>query len=1681
MESNIEDVSNMSPNLEWWLGEYARQIDALGTSLIVAKSTKTRSSEAIAPLIKTVWGQREPYNNMCPDGSGNDYYEDGYNPSNRCVTGCEATAMAQVMNYWQWPESSPALEAYTADFEVKALPATTFKWNKMKEDYAQDETGEAADAVAELMRYCGQTDKMNYSTEGSTGIGIPYETMVEIFNYSRSFSELRRDFYCTEEWEDIIIEELSEGRPVLYGGYSTNVGHQFIVDGYDGNGLFHINWGWNGSANNYFVLSVADPGHPGVGGSSANDGYMYFQNAIVRLQPNREGNQEPYAVISSDGKVVTFYYDNQRKVRGGIDIVSDKVGLSPYASVTKAVIDNSFANYNPLSTAYWFYNCDKLEKIVGIDNIKTAWVNKMNSMFSGCSSLSGLDLKGFKTGMVRNMSDMFRGCSSMTSLNISTFDTGNVQDMDAMFRNCSNITSLDLSGFNTEKVSNMSHMFSDCSSLSSLDVSHFNTAKVTSMLGMFSGCSSLKSLDVSQFKTDYVTELGYMFANCAGLTSLDVSSFNTSKVAYMSGMFSGCKSLTSLDLSQFNTANLKDMGLMFENCSSLTTLNLYGIKTDNLTSLNATFSGCSSLTTLDLSSFDTGKVSNMAMTFWGCSNLQTIYVSESKWSTASVTSSNMMFAGCTSLKGGNGTMYDSSITDVLYAHIDMEGYAGYLTAREDSGEPESAKPEPYAVLSEDNTVLTFFYDEKKDSRGGLDVGPFTLFDINKGSGWFSHRATIESVVFDMSFADCNLITSTAYWFYGCSSMTKITDISNLKTDNIFSMSNMFNGCSGLKKLDLSSFRTKEVTDMESMFLFCKSLQTIYVSEENWNVSNVTNSQNMFSGCVSLVGSEGTVFDANHTDGEYARIDKKDAPGYLTAKNSGDTSDDYEPYAAYNDGTLTFYYDDKRNSRIGTTYDLIAAETVPSWNENNENITKAVFDESFASAKPIVTSYWFDGCSSLQSIDGLANLNTSKVTSMNGMFQGCSSLIALDLSHFDTKKVTSMGQMFYGCSSLTALDLSNFDTSNVTYMGFMFNMCSNLSSLNVSSFDTKNVTGMRMMFRSCRNLTSLDVSNFDVQSATDLSEMFAYCEGLTSLDVSGFNTAKAETMGYMFRCCDKLTSLDLSSFSTQSAKDNDHGSWTNYGVDGLLNGCRNLSEVKFGSNFVTDENLSCNEVFAGCNSLVNVAYNGDIPARINPTFFTGVGSESIPATLVVPEEYKANYRAKFNGDKFFGGYFKTINTVAEVNAGADGNTYRVKGVCTGIVNTVYGNWYLKDNTGELYIFGTKDKNGNNGRTYPFEKWGFGVGDILTVEGPKTTYSNTVELVDVSIISIEKGGFRIESVSPSDGILTAEGGDVTVNMSCEQGEVVVEIPQEAQSWLTVSSIEQGTSPVITLHAVVNEQIDRSTTVKIMNSNYDYSQEVVVTQKGLAVVVTAEQFLEAEPSDQLYAVTGVLKTVEGGPENQMGTYGFDISDYTGSVSSIMLWPVNKVEGIGFNAGDIVTLIGTRIKTDNSDYMDVKSTILTQKVTEISIADLLTREDSKDVYYKVTGVVDEIKIVNNLCNLYIADEQGNRLYVYRCSPGYGATSDARSNFAANLPFKVGDQATFIGYKNTYKSTIELDGSIYISHIRKYTLDDVVAIVKLIANGGKNTGYDINGDGVVNVADIIEIVNSMLAGQTTE
>ena len=398
----------------------------------------------------------------------------------------------------------------------------------------------------------------------------------------------------------------------------------------------------------------------------------------------------------------------------------------------------------------------------------------------------------------------------------------------------------------------------------------------------------------------------------------------------------------------------------------------------------------------------------------------------------------------------------------------------------------------------------------------LDVSNFNTSQVTRMEFMFNNCESLTNL--DLSSFNTANVTRMDGMFWGCNALTTL-DVSNFNTFQVEEMSRMFFACSSLTSLDLSSFNTSNVTEMVNMFSDCEELQTIYAGN-GWSTAAVTDSEDMFRNCTSLVGGKGTAYNASHTDATYAHIDGGTSdPGYLTSGR--------EAYIVYtpSNTTMTFYYDKLKSNRPGTTYYIDDYGFIfPAWHEDgtSDNVTRVVFDSSFAGARPYTTTNWFADMTNLSSITGISNLNTSSVLDMSGMFEECRSLTSLDVSGFTTTCTNKMTGMFSGCSSLTSLDVSGFNTENVNDMRFMFSGCSDLTSLNLGNFNTQNASSFQGMFEGCSSLKSLDLSSFDTRNVRAMYDMFYVCSNLTTIYVGHkWVTSQVGSSKDMFKSCTSL--------------------------------------------------------------------------------------------------------------------------------------------------------------------------------------------------------------------------------------------------------------------------------------------------------------------------------------------------------------------------------------------------------------------------------------------------------------------------------------------------------------------------------------------------------------------------------
>ena len=419
----------------------------------------------------------------------------------------------------------------------------------------------------------------------------------------------------------------------------------------------------------------------------------------------------------------------------------------------------------------------------------------------------------------------------------------------------------------------------------------------------------------------------------------------------------------------------------------------------------------------------------------------------------------------------------------------------------------------YVVFEESTGTLSFRYDTSK---------PEGAYDLNVGNNkpdWYSRNDKIKKVIFDASFANARptscfswfreclnlthiegmenlnteMVTTMEGMFYGCIALTSL-DVTNFNTANVTNMSSMFQTCntgssldltsfntanvtdmssmfkySSITSLDLTSFNTANVTDMSSMFEHCRLLKSIFVCDK-FVTDQITNGDNMFNDCENLRGYNDSKIDHN-----YANCSQ---PGYF---------DPGFEYAMFDNATetLTFSY---KGFKPEGAYALNAGRVMPEWYSRNDKIKKVIFDASFANARPTSCFSWFRECLNLTHIEGMENLNTEMVTTMEGMFYGCIALTSLDVTNFNTANVTDMYLMFSSCTKLTSLNLYNFNTENVTNMLGMFSDCNALATIYTSEkFVTTKVENLNyLMFDGDENLKGA----LPVYEATKISCKYA---------------------------------------------------------------------------------------------------------------------------------------------------------------------------------------------------------------------------------------------------------------------------------------------------------------------------------------------------------------------------------------------------------------------------------------------------------------------------------------------------------------------------------------------------------------------------------------------------------------
>lgn len=385
----------------------------------------------------------------------------------------------------------------------------------------------------------------------------------------------------------------------------------------------------------------------------------------------------------------------------------------------------------------------------------------------------------------------------------------------------------------------------------------------------------------------------------------------------------------------------------------------------------------------------------------------------------------------------------------------------------------------------------------------------------------------------------------------------------------------------------------------------------------------------------------------------------------------------------------------------------------------------------------------------------------------------------------------------------------------------------------------------------------------------------------------------------------------------------------------------------------------------------------------------------------------------------------ISTCAEVNAAEDGPTFKIKGTITAIENTTYGNMYVTDETGSVYIYGTLYE----GAEKQFSKYGVEVGDIVVVEGPRGSYKGSPQLVNATILAIEKSLIKVESVDPETAELPLEGGILTVTLTAKGDGVEVVIPEENKSWISVSGMNvSGTSAVVSFNIAENAGGDRSSELsfKTTKSGKEYTAVTSFSQKGAIIEATAAEINAAADGDTQYRITGYVSKVAS------TKYGnLYIRDHSGEV---YVYGTNDFANTGIEEGDIITVVGP--KTSYNGNPQMKNVTLENRidVKDIDLASFKALADDSETWYRISGTVAQSTEPNTKFDL---ETYGNlaltdgttEVYVYGVVPGWGGAS----KLFGTLGVQEGDNLTIVCHKASYTKNEytlhQASKAFYVSH----------------------------------------------------
>ena len=786
-----------------------------------------------------------------------------------------------------------------------------------------------------------------------------------------------------------------------------------------------------------------------------------------------------------------------------------------------------------------FYQCQNLNRIVM--NWKTENVTSMRWMFYNCMNLYDLDTTMWNTSNVTEMPHMFENCTSLQKVNISNWNTAKVTDMSSMFKKCINLETLDMRSIEWNSVTNTSSMFEQCEKLNGKVLINrtawansenmFLNAASNTELPVYVYCSNEATRDFAKalvatkgaesnkvYFVDFMTELvsGTFFNNMLaaekeniqtvefidnlpnlsqytyGVDKWDVSlAQDESAIAWMDGSTLFIGSLTEM----VSNADLSNMFKGFTNVTTITFANL--LNTTNITDMKEMFADCTQLTTIDTKSLNTKNVTNMAGLFKNCYMLSKVDIST--WGTTKVTDMSSMFENCQKLES-----------------LDLRNFS-----------------------TSSSTSLSNMF-KGSTSLKTLDCSHFNTQNVTSIQSMFEGCTGLTSV--NVKNWNTSKVTEMTATFAGCSNLASV-DVSHFNVSNVFSTYRMFAGCTHLQSMDLTKWNLQNVQTMNSMFMDCSNLSA-YVKVTK---SMTPDYKDIFKNAATNPARRIFILDDQTVAGaelatrmEVSKANADSQVYHLKQNAKVKPGQEFNAQVRQHSEIKNIVFTDELPSLVdtsGNAVDMVENGNIFDFAVSELSDTHPAPDTGeggIPSGSPekyynYSVLGWMDGdtlkiysngkafanedCSEMFWGDMLSivfnnRLDTSKTTTMRGLFGGNWQLKSLDLSGFDTSNVTDMSNMFMKNLALEKVNVSSFDTSKVNNMNGMFSDCSKLKTLDLSSFNTSNVTNISGMFAADSSLTSIKgLENFDMRNVTNSSYMFSYVSSLQNarIDVTNPNS------------------------------------------------------------------------------------------------------------------------------------------------------------------------------------------------------------------------------------------------------------------------------------------------------------------------------------------------------------------------------------------------------------------------------------------------------------------------------------------------------------------------------------------------------------------------------------------------